>query len=69
MKSNFSILNYKFHVHIKVSNYRRWIKDIEELQTVKVNIPLLADLNCNILKSVRFDYYYCYYYYFNKKIK
>lgn len=34
-----------------VSSYRRWIKDIEELQGVKVNIPLIADTDCSLLKQ------------------
>lgn len=35
-----------------VPNYRRWIRDIEELQTVKMNIALLADPDCAVLASV-----------------
>ena len=33
--------------------YRKWIKDIEELQTVKVNIRLVSDVDCTVLKKVR----------------
>jgi hypothetical protein len=35
-----------------VPNYRRWIRDIEELQTVKIGFALLADADCAVLKSV-----------------
>jgi len=35
-----------------VPNYRRWIRDIEELQTVKMNFSLLADPDCAVLASV-----------------
>lgn len=35
-----------------VSNYRKWIKDIEELQEVKVNIPLVSDPECILLRTV-----------------
>lgn len=35
-----------------VSNYRKWIKDIEELQEVKVNIPLISDPECLLLRNV-----------------
>jgi hypothetical protein len=38
---------------ITVPNYRRWIRDIEELQTVKMNYALLADPDCAVLASVR----------------
>jgi thioredoxin-dependent peroxiredoxin len=31
--------------------YREWIRDIEELQNVKVKIPLISDPNCDILKQ------------------
>jgi len=34
-----------------VPNYRKWVKDIEELQTVKVNVPMLCDPDCAVLKS------------------
>ena len=34
-----------------VSNYRKWVRDIEELQAVKVNVPLMSDKECNILKK------------------
>eukprot|EP01038_Epipyxis_sp_PR26KG_P005100 gene5100-7109_t len=34
-----------------VPNYRKWIKDIEELQTVKMEIPLLSDTDCTVLKT------------------
>eukprot|EP01032_Pedospumella_encystans_P022183 gene22183-25139_t len=34
-----------------VPNYRRWIRDIEELQTVKMNFSLLADPDCAVLAS------------------
>lgn len=36
-----------------VSNYRRWIRDIEELQTAKINFALLSDADCSVLKAVR----------------
>lgn len=35
-----------------VSNNRRWIRDIEELQSVKFNIPLVSDIGCNVLKKL-----------------
>lgn len=34
-----------------VTAYRKWIKDIEELQSCKVTIPLVSDTECNILKK------------------
>ena len=35
-----------------VTNYREWITDIEELQNVKVNMPLLADeADCSVLQA------------------
>jgi alkyl hydroperoxide reductase subunit AhpC len=34
-----------------VPNYRKWVRDIEELQAVKVNVPLMSDKECNILKK------------------
>ena len=33
------------------SSYRRWIKDIEELNTTKINFPLLSDPDCRVLKQ------------------
>lgn len=37
---------------LPVSNYRKWIKDIEELQSVKVVLPLLSDGDCSVLRQV-----------------
>ena len=34
-----------------IANYRRWSKDIEELQAVKVSLPLMCDNNCTQLKK------------------
>ncbi len=34
-----------------VQSYRRWVKDIEELQTVKLAFPLLSDPECAILRQ------------------
>jgi len=34
-----------------VTNYRKWIKDIEEIQTAKLNFPLIADPECQVLKQ------------------
>lgn len=34
-----------------VPNFRRWSKDIEELQAVKMNLPMLSDADCSILKQ------------------
>ena len=35
-----------------VTNYREWITDIEELQNVKVNVPLIADeADCSVLQQ------------------
>ena len=34
-----------------VQNYRRWVKDIEELQTTKITFPILADPECAILRQ------------------
>lgn len=39
-----------------VANYRKWIRDIEELQGVRVSMPLLADIDCSVLKSVSCRY-------------
>ena len=36
----------------KVSNNRRWIHEIEELQSVKFNIPLVSDIGSVVLKKV-----------------
>lgn len=30
-----------------------WIKEIEELQTVKIKFPIMSDPTCTILKMVR----------------
>eukprot|EP00607_Mallomonas_marina_P000606 CAMPEP_0182428834 /NCGR_PEP_ID=MMETSP1167-20130531/23972_1 /TAXON_ID=2988 /ORGANISM="Mallomonas Sp, Strain CCMP3275" /LENGTH=210 /DNA_ID=CAMNT_0024611977 /DNA_START=165 /DNA_END=794 /DNA_ORIENTATION=- len=35
-----------------VANYRRWIKDIEELQAVKVNIPIISDPDNSVLVAL-----------------
>ena len=32
-----------------VSNYRQWISDIEDIQSVKVKIPIVSDLGCKVL--------------------
>jgi thioredoxin-dependent peroxiredoxin len=35
-----------------VTHYREWISDIEELQNVKVNVPLIADeADCSVLRQ------------------
>ena len=34
-----------------IPNYRKWIRDIEELQAVKVSVPLLNDDGCRILRK------------------
>lgn len=34
-----------------VVHYREWIRDIEELQNVKVKIPLLSDFDCAVMKQ------------------
>jgi thioredoxin-dependent peroxiredoxin len=34
-----------------VVNYRDWIRDIEELQNVKVRIPIMQDEGCEVLKQ------------------
>eukprot|EP01041_Mallomonas_annulata_P002612 gene2612-5105_t len=35
----------------QVSNYRRWIKEIEELQAVKVTIPLISNPDLSLLEK------------------
>ena len=40
------------YIHCSVPSYRRWIKDIEELQTVRLNFAVLADPDCAVLASV-----------------
>lgn len=32
-----------------VANYRRWINDIEDIQQVKVKIPVVSDPGCKVL--------------------
>ena len=32
-----------------VSNYRRWINDIEDIQSTKVKVALMADTQCKVL--------------------
>ena len=34
-----------------VVNLRSWIKDVEELQTVRINLPLMADVDCDVLRQ------------------
>lgn len=34
-----------------IPNYRKWVRDIEELQAVKVNVPILNDDGCRILRK------------------
>lgn len=34
-----------------VQNYRRWLKDVEELQTAKIGFPVLSDPECAILRQ------------------
>ena len=46
------ILIYQFYFNIIVPNYRRWIRDIEELQTVKMSYSLMADPDCAVLSTV-----------------
>lgn len=41
------------HSHLtSVPNYRRWIREIEELQGVRLNMALLSDTDSRILKMV-----------------
>lgn len=35
-----------------VANYRHWVRDIEELQSVKFNYALLSDSDCSVLKAL-----------------
>jgi thioredoxin-dependent peroxiredoxin len=35
-----------------VSNYRKWLKDVEELQSARVSFPLLADPDCRVLTKL-----------------
>lgn len=35
-----------------VGNYRKWVKDIEDIQAVRVNLPILADKDCKILHQL-----------------
>ena len=35
-----------------IVNYRRWCKDIEELQTVSVKYPVVSDESCNVLQRL-----------------
>ena len=37
-----------------VSNYRKWQRDIEELQEVKVGFPICADQDCSVLRQVSY---------------
>ena len=34
-----------------IVNYRKWIKDSEELQSTKINFPLLCDMDMKVLKK------------------
>lgn len=34
-----------------VTNYRRWIRDIEELNSTKIDFPLLSDTDCKVLRN------------------
>ena len=34
-----------------IANNRKWVRDIEELQAVKVNVPIMSDKECKILKK------------------
>ena len=37
-----------------VANYRKWIKDIDELQSTRVTIPILSDPDCKVLSQVSY---------------
>jgi hypothetical protein len=34
------------------ANIRSWVKEIEELQTVKIKFPIMSDPTCTVLKMV-----------------
>lgn len=34
-----------------VANYRKWIKDIDELQSTRVTMPILSDPDCKVLSQ------------------
>eukprot|EP01031_Cornospumella_fuschlensis_P032486 gene32486-39276_t len=36
----------------RVVNYRRWIREVEELQGVRINMALMSDPECKILKML-----------------
>jgi alkyl hydroperoxide reductase subunit AhpC len=36
-----------------VPNYRRWIREVDELQSIRINFALLSDPDCKIMKLVR----------------
>ena len=38
-----------------MANYRKWVRDIEELQSVKFDYALLSDTDCSVLKAVSED--------------
>jgi alkyl hydroperoxide reductase subunit AhpC len=42
-------VSYILQLHFIVAIYRKWIRDIEELQEVKVNIPLVSDPDNGVL--------------------
>ncbi len=41
-----------------MANYRKWIKDIDELQSTRVVFPMLSDPDCKVLREVGFDVLY-----------
>jgi alkyl hydroperoxide reductase subunit AhpC len=43
-----------FELFCLAANLRVWIKDIEEIQTVKVNFAIMSDTDCHVLKIVSF---------------
>ena len=37
--------------HESIPNLRKWVRDIEELQAVKVNVPICNDKGCKIMRK------------------
>ena len=47
-----NIVSYFFN--FAVSNNRRWIRDIEELQSVRVSVPLVSDIGSVYLRKASY---------------
>ena len=55
------LVSFFVQITFIVANYRKWIKDIDELQSTRVTMPILSDPDCKVLSQVC-KTSYCYIY-------